>query len=268
MAPTTRSKTNKNRNVIFHTLKDKPRKETPSKSVKDTTSNQTMDQLPCFVDAHKAYKGGEISEEFYFHCMLIHYIGVRHAQDTDYSSGRLGSDYVAKAIQEASLKSLYEPLASSKPFEELFADCRSGNKDGVTARLTRLGDKSKLVVYPLAMLTALIKNVYIFRICVQYAMKLDIDIDRVTYWLVCDFLEMLDVLLEENWRKIGDSKKPLKTRRILDVWMTEALRSSETGHRMTVLKWLLDHEVKIPGSEWRMMAFYHPNPEVFKFLLV
>jgi hypothetical protein len=94
-------------------------------------------------------------------------------------------------------------------------------------------------------------------LCVPTALNANIDIEIAVRQIMFKQPEVLDFLLQLNWEGIQNSPK------ILNKFITSCLIPGD-GHRLEVLRWILDHGAKIPPREYQMMAMSPPRPDVFK----
>lgn len=130
-----------------------------------------------------------------------------------------------------------------------------------TAALDEISRRRDQLIQPVTILAATETHVEIFRLCVPMALNANIDIEIAVRQIMFKQPEVLDFLLQLNWEDIQNSPK------ILNKFITSCLLPRE-GHRLEVLRWILDHCAKILPKEYQTMAMDPPRPDVLRFLLV
>jgi hypothetical protein len=219
----------------------------------------------CFRDAIDAIEAGMISEDEYFRHLVAHFRGLRHPFDHERGMvyQLMVTEPVASSVRRYSLQDDYEDFegVEIESCQRLFQSCAEGHMGQFTATLEELSRRRPLLLQPVTILAATKGHDEIFRNCVQLSLDANIDIEIAVRHIMFKQPEVLDFLLDLNWQDIQKSHK------VLNGFITSCLLPGE-GHRLEVLRWILDHGATIPTREYQMMAMNPPRQDVLRFLLV
>jgi hypothetical protein len=219
----------------------------------------------CFREAIEAIEADMLSEDEYFRHLIAHFRGIRHPFDYHRAAvyQLMVTEPVASSIRRHALQDDYEDFRAEEVeiCQNLFQSCAEGNTGQFMTFLDELSHRHALVLHPVTVIAATKGYEEIFRLCVPLALEANIDLDTAVRHIIFQHPDILDFLLGLNWQNIQSSPKALNQ------FVTSCLLPGE-GHKLEVLRWILDHGAKISLKEYQLMAMSPPRPDVLTFLLV
>ena len=174
------------------------------------------------------------------------------------------TEEVARSVRLMSLGQTYEPFDATELqlCENMFQSCTNGKTEKVQSDFEKLGDCHSLLIQPLSVLAAKKGKVQIFQFCFSEAVKHEVNIDRANE--PCSRSQTISTSsLRRTGRNIQNTPKALR------VFLSASLLTCKENDRSAeLLRWVLDHGVKISWDDFQMMGYYPPPFDVVKFLLV
>jgi len=181
----------------------------------------------CFQDAFVAKRSFTITEAEYIDHLIAHFRGVRHPQDSDRDAISVKKwDPFGASIREMALRTNYEPLQDTAPYQELFCSCLTGNLDQVRSSLKQLVEPLQIPLQPLATLAARKGHTEILKFCLDEGAIVDANLKRAVE-LASKKNPAMDNVLGDTKEKLSESSKNKKQtqmkRRRNEPWSPEQL---------------------------------------------
>ncbi|KAF2125948.1 hypothetical protein P153DRAFT_434341 [Dothidotthia symphoricarpi CBS 119687] len=168
----------------------------------------------CFLKALANVKKGTITQQEYISCLVSHFRGVRHSDDSVPSIRKPLTSFEpwAASLRELALATNYKPLEDTSEYEQLFITCLEGQLDEFKSALQTLRSRSSQpdLLQPAACLAAQKQHLEILRYCLEEGALFDVYLTRASQMGARGNTTILEFLLAKNWADIQRSPEAME----------------------------------------------------------